>query len=131
MKRLFHSDIEWDKMKTDIVAIVQIKFVSVLDYSFNNYIVGLCERLEHSHSPLVDIICLCTGDTTWLFCDSLRERTPGSDPVNHSMVQTSLCSTLKRLCFMIRHHSWYTLGCVVKETTQLQSVGGTIGSTVI
>ena len=44
-----------DKMKTGIVMIVQIKFVSALDYSFDNYIVELCERLEHSHSPLVDI----------------------------------------------------------------------------
>ena len=32
-----------DKMKTGIVMIMQIKFVSALDYSFDNYIVKLCE----------------------------------------------------------------------------------------
>ena len=65
-----------DKMKTDIVMIVQIRFVSALDYSFDNYIVELCDRLELPHSPLVDK-GLCTGDTAWQSCDGLRKRTPG------------------------------------------------------
>ena len=32
-----------DKKKSDIVPIVQIRFVSVLDYSFDNCIAELCE----------------------------------------------------------------------------------------
>ena len=85
-------------MKIDIAMNVLTKFVSGFGYSYYNYTAWICEQLERFHNPRVRGLS-CINGTSWLSYDGLREERPGRDPIDLSMVQTSLCDKLVEQTF--------------------------------
>ena len=85
-------------MKIDIEMNVQTKFVSGFRYSYDNYTAWICKLLERFHSPRVRGL-FCINGTSWLSYDGLREERPGRDPIDRSMVLTSLCDKLVEQTF--------------------------------